>query len=430
MDRALKRRYIDPPQGLESVVNRASPFLALIPKVEKRGESVNEICRPAGPLGFSYDFAAAQAISARADFGASDYETFTLPYGQYFGSVTMPARGLAGAKGKEDAFLLELISEMDASLEAYGSIAARKILGPVGGSIGVIEDIDQGGANGEIALSIKGDSFNFTKGGIYQAAAADGSGSTTPRAGLGYALQVVPDANVSGTSTTGWHLKVTDTASGTASALPTGWVDTDFLFRYGDVLSATDLSDKAIRSLQGFITLTNNTNAYLGAARTQPGMNGFRLLTSEADNLTIKERIQKLVNKGRKQYNANKVDTIVLGPDTHHDLVQEVQDTGWQGFAQKMEIGAGEIVVHSANGLLRVLNEPHCVESDIWAITMDKLKIFTYNGFPGAVDADGLKLLRKATSMDYEVRWQSFNCLSVGGSPWHFGRAPSGTALI
>lgn len=430
VDRALKRRYIDPPNGLESVVNRASPTLASIKKVEKRGESVNEICRPSGPLGFSYDFAAAQAVSGQTDKGASDYETFVLPFGQYFGSVVMPARGLSGAKGREDAFLLELITEMDAALESFGSIAARKILGPIGGSIGRIEDIDQGGTSGQIALHVKGDAFNFIKGMILQAASGTGNGSTTPRAGLGYVLRVVPDANLTGSSTTGWHVEVSDTSSSGSVGTPSGWVDNDYLFRNGDILSATDLSDKAVRSLQGFITLTNDTSTYLNAARTTPGMNGFRLTSTEVDGLTIKERIMKLVNKGRKQYNANKVDTIVVGPDTHHDLVQEVQDTGWQGFAQKMEVGAGEIAVWTANGVVKVLNEPHCIESDIWALTSSKLSIFTYNGFPGPVDEDGLKLLRKATSMDYEVRWQAFNCLSVGGSPWHFGRCDSGTAVI
>jgi len=437
VDRMLHRRYIEV-TTLESVVDRASPLLAMIPKIQRGGDSVNEACRPAGPQGFSYDLTSAQTISSQTDSGASSYEEFTLPFGQYFGSVVMSARGLAGSKGREDAYLQELVTEMDASLEAYGSIAARKIFGPVGGSIGRILSVNQGGNNGEMSLTLQEDTFNFVASPTLQvqAAAADGSSSTTPRAGVGFVALTVPGADVAGGSTTGWHVMFsTSYADATASTpvpgLPSGWQNNDYLFRLGDVASGQNLSDKEVRSLQGFITLNRNTSTYLGASRKQAGMDGFRLSAAAVAGLSIKERIQKLITVGRKQFNANKVDTIGLGPDTWHELQQDVLDTGWQNFGKVMDHGAGTIKLHTANGEVDVVSDPFVSAADIWALSMSKLKLYTYNGFPGPFDEDGLKMLRKSNSPDYEIRWQSFNCLSVGGSPWHFGRTVSGvTATI
>jgi hypothetical protein len=161
------------------------------------------------------------------------------------------------------------------------------------------------------------------------------------------------------------------------------------------VLAATDLSDKTIRSLQGW---THAHRVHLDLPRGEPaiarGASGFRVAAADVAGLSVKERCELLVNVGRAEYGANEVDTLVMGPRTWMQLSQEVQDFGWTTFGKTMEIGAGEIVIITANGLVRVLNEPHCKEADIWALTMPLLKIYNYNGFPGPRDDDGLKMLR------------------------------------
>jgi hypothetical protein len=415
---------------LESVTDRSSPILAKIDKPIRGGGSINDAVRFSGPQGFSYDLAAAQAVSAQVGRGGSEYDEYNLPFGEYHGSVVMSARGLLGSKGKEDAYLTELASEMDGSLEAFGSIAARKIFGPVGGAIGKITAIGSGSLGvGELTLTIKNDAFNFVPGQILQAAAADGSSTTTPRAGLGYVIGVFPDGDTDTTMVrvaTSRALAIAGTAG-----TPSGWVDADFLFRNGDILSATDLSDKQVRSLQGFITLAASVTTYLGVARAaHAGLSGFRMSAAATAGLSIKERIEKLVNVGRKQYNANSVDTIGVGPDTWMELSQDVQDHGWLAFGNKVEIGAGEIVIITANGPVKVVNEPHILESDIWALTMKNLKLYTYNGFPGPADEDGLKMVRQAAAPNYEVRWNAFNCLSISGKPWTFGRCSSGVTSL
>lgn len=424
-DKFLFLRYIKGGK-LQTITERVSPTLERIEKPQRGGQAIVEPFIPSGPQGFSYDLSAASTVSDQTDRGSSDYQIWTSPFGEYWGSAKVSARAVSGSKGNEDAFLQQLTETMDGSLKSFGAIAAQKLFAPVGNSIGRINDLDEGGGNGEIQLTLRGDSFNFAKGMIVQA--ADGTGNGAPaniRSGLGYIYSVTPDADVSGTSTTGAHIWVATSSGSTTSGGPTGWADNDYLFRYGDVLAATDLSDKTIRSLQGWITLTASTSTYLGVTRSlHAGASGFRVSSNDTAGLSVKERIELLVNVGRAEYGANEVDTIVVGPRTWMQLSQEVQDFGWLTFGSKLEVGAGEIVVVTANGPVRVLNEPHCKEADIWAFTMSLIKIYNYNGFPGPRDEDGLKMLR--TGKNYEVQWQAFNSVTVGGQPQMHGRCSSG----
>lgn len=424
-DKFLFLRYVKN-NKLQSITERVSPTLTKIEKPQRGGQAVVEPFIPSGPQGWSYDLNAASAITDQTNRGGSDYETFTSPFGEYWGSAKVSARAVSGSKGNEDAFLQQLTEVMDMSLKSFGSVAAQKLFAPVGNSIGRIQDLNEGGGNGEIQLYVRGDAFNFAPGMIVQAADGTGNGApTNVRSGLGYVYSVVPDADVTGTSTTGAHIFVATSANSTTSGGPTGWADNDYLFRYGDVAASTDLSDKTIRSLQGWITLTSPSGTYLGVDRgVHAGAGGFRVAASDTAGLSIKERCELLINVGRSEYGAHEVDTIVMGPRTWMQLSQEVQDFGWAQFGKVMEIGAGEIVIMTANGAVRVLNEPHCKEADIWALTLGLIRIYNYNGFPGPRDEDGLKMLR--SGKNYEVQWQAFNSVTVGGQPQMHGRCSSG----
>lgn len=424
-DKFLFLRYIKN-NKLQTITERASPTLAKIDKPQRGGQAIVEPFIPSGPQGWSYDLTAAGVVSDQTDRGASDYEIWTSPFGEYWGSAKVSARAVSGSKGNEDAFLQQLTETIDGALRTFGSVAAQKLFGPVGNSIGRISDLDEGGGAGEIQLTVRGDSFNFAPGMILQA--ATGTGTPTPgtvRAGLGYVFRVTPDADVTGTTTTGAHIWVATTSGSTTSGGPTGWADSDYLFRNGDILAATDLSDKQIRSLQGWITLTAASDTYLGVPRgVHAGASGFRVAAADLVGLSIKERCELLVNVGRSEYGAMDVDTLVMGPRTWMQLSQEIQDFGWTQFGKVMEIGAGELVIITANGAIKVINEPHCKEADIWAFTLDRLKIYNYNGFPGPRDEDGLEMLR--TGKNYEVQWQAFNSVTVGGQPQLHGRCSSG----
>ena len=216
-DKFLFLRYIKN-NKLQTITEKVSPTLQKIAKPQRGGLSIVEPFIPSGPQGWSYDLAAASVVSDQTDHGASDYEIFTSSFGEYWGSAKVSARAVSGSKGNEDAFLQHLTEVMDMSLKSFGAVAAQKIFAPVGNSIGRIQDLDEGGTAGEIQLYVRGDSFNFAKGMVVQA--ADGIGDGVPsnvRAGLGYVIGVTPDGDASGLI--GSHIQISATSGG-AEARP------------------------------------------------------------------------------------------------------------------------------------------------------------------------------------------------------------------
>ena len=426
----LKKRFADA-KGLQAVAERVSPLVGEIDKPTQGGASVAEPCILSGPQGFSYSLTAAQAVANQTDRGASNYNEFVSTYGEYHGSAVISARAVAGSKTNQDAYLRQLNETVESGVRTYTAVAARKLLGPVGGAIGRIQDLNEGGGNGEIQLYARGDAFNFAPGMILQA--ADGTGNGAPsnvRSGLGYVYSVVPDADVTGTSTTGAHIFVATTSGSTSSGGPTGWQDNDYLFRNGDVAASTDLSDSQIRSLQGWLTLAAATGTYNGVDRGQhAGLSGFRVRSSDLSGLSVLDRMQLLATTGRSEYGATEANTFVVGPRTWQQLAAEAQSYGNLAFSASTKLGVKMLTIITANGECNVINEPHCVESDIWLFTLPKLKIYNYDGFPALDEGDGNEILRQATAATYEVRWHAFNCVTVGGQPWHHGRCDSGLSV-
>jgi hypothetical protein len=426
----LKKRFIDA-KGLEAVTDRASPFVAVLDKIQMGGASVAEPCILSGPQGDSYSLTAAQAVAAQADRGASHYEEFNSTFGDHHGVAVISAKAVAGSKTNKEAYLRQVDEVMTSKVKSWTSTAARKMLGPVGGHIGRISDLNEGGGDGEIQLTITGDALNFVAGQILQA--ADGTGNGAPsnvRAGLGYVIAAYPDADVTGTSTTGAHVFVATSEAlriaGTTGG-PSGWTDNDYLFRNGDVAAATDLSDSIIRSYQSWVTLTAATGTFNGVNRSQDArLSGFRLTAAESGNLSIKSRMELLAVKGRKQCGAMDALLYVVGPQTWNELSQEVQSYGQLVFEKDVKIGAQMITLITVNGPAKVMADPHCSESDIFLFTESTLKCYHMDGFPALDTADGNEYLRQSSAAGYEVRWHTFACPTVNGMPHLNGRCDSG----
>lgn len=428
----LKKRF-SAAGKLQAVADRASQFVAVCDKPVQGGASVAEPLIFSGPKGNSYSLTAAQAVAAQSNHGASDYQEFVSSFGEYHGVANITARAVAGSKTNMDAYLRQLTEVIESEVTAFTSIGARKMLGPIGGSIGRISDLNEGGGDGEIQLTVNGDALNFAPGMILQA--ADGTGNGAPsnvRSGLGYVFRVAPDADIAGTSTTGAHVFVaTSEALATAgtSGGPTGWVDNDYLFRNGDVAASTDLSDSQIRSFQAWITLAAAADTYNSVVRSADGRySGFRLTATAVAGMSVLDRVQLLATVGRSTCGAQEATLCVVGPRTWQQLAQEAQSFGSATFTKNLKIGVEMLTIMTCNGPCQVMNEPHCLESDIWLFSPKTLKIYNYDGFPALDEGDGNEILRQASSAGYEVRWHAFTSVTVSGKPHHNGRCDSGNS--
>lgn len=422
----LKKRFAKA-TDLEAFSDRKSPVLRLANKITQGGNSVAEAVISDGPQGFSYSLPAAQVVSAQANRGASNYDEFVSQFGEYHGSVVVSARAVAGSKTNEDAYCRQLTEAMTSGLAKFGSVAARRILGPVGGALARISAVNGGGTNGELTLTVRGDTFNIAPGMILQAADSTGNGiPTNVRAGLGYVISVFPDGD---TDTTQVRVATSEALqiAGTVG-LPSGWANSDYVFRNGDIAAATDLSDVAIRSLQSWITATTATDTYNGVNRAQDQrFSGIRIANADINGANVLDRMTLLVNEAMSQAGTLTIDYIVVGPRTWQQAADEGKQFGFFEFGKAdARIGVSALTVMTVSGPVQVVADPYCLEADIWAMTSENLKIYNYDGFPGLDDGDGNELLRQNAAAQYEVRYHAFNCLTVSGKPWTFGRCASG----
>jgi hypothetical protein len=423
-DKFLKKTFAAPGK-LQAIADRAAPFVGLCSKPVQGGASVAEAVIISGLKALSYTVAGAKAVSDQDEHGASDYDEFNSTFGQYFGQARITSRAVAGGKTNATAYLRQLAEILETSVGSFVSIAERKLLGPIGGSIGVIDNVTIG-ADGEMSLTVVGDAQNFANGMIVQAASSAGSSATvTARAGLGYPFEVYVDGDANGA-----HVHFANSTANAAAgtpAIPTDWVNGDFLFRNGDVATNTDLSDKQIRSLQAWIPLTAATNEYNGVDRSADSrLSGFRLSAARVAGMSILDRMQLLATTGRSQCGATQAQLFVVGPNTWQQLAQEMQSYGQLMFSDSTRVGIKMMKIITANGDCEVLNSPSCIESDIWLFTENTLKIYNYDGFPALDDADGNEILKQEGAAGYFIRFHAFNCVTVSGKPHFNGRCPSG----
>src|SRR5690349_7271859 len=104
INKFLKTQYVDPGK-MQSVGDRAAPFVAACDKPIRAGEAIAEPVIISGPKGNSYSFTAAQAVAAQSDHGASNYDRFISGYGRYYGVVNIDDMAVSGSKEKNYAFL-------------------------------------------------------------------------------------------------------------------------------------------------------------------------------------------------------------------------------------------------------------------------------------------------------------------------------------
>ena len=429
VDKFLYKRYTKV-TSLQAVASLASRAIQLADYVTQGGESVAEPCILDGPEGFSYDFTQAQAGAAVR--GASHYEQWVSTFGEYFGSVEVSARALAGSKGREDAFLRQLTEVMDSGLKKFGHIAARKLLGPTGSFIGSgTGNSAAGGTAGDPGFSTTAAVvvLDDPKLAIHFAPGMNVQFSGTVSGGALLATQV---ATVSAVDITNGIITFTGTVGDPAFAAAEALADdpaTVFIFRAGDYNTGAN-QGLAIRPLGAWnpqIAVVGTTDNFSDVNRGQHELlSGCRLTAAQVDGLSIKERIELLINTMRNVAGAMDTDYVLLHGNAWLRLNNEIQQFGWLNFGQTMQIGAGELAVMTANGVVKIVNEPHMPIGDIRAITSKNWKIYNYDGFPGYAEEEGLRMVKKPTSTNYEVRYQCFNNVTVNGKPWTFGICPSG----
>lgn len=422
---------------LKAVSDRASQFVASLKKIRRGGSSIAEPIILSGPKGNSFSFTAAQFVAQQGGGGdepphaASNYDEWNSTFGQYIGYAQVSARAMAGAQNDKDAYLRQVAEVLTSEVTAFVEIGARKLLGPVGGSIGQVTNVSTNGVPGAFTLSKASDAYNFVVGMVLNAATTDGS--TAPGAVKGggtpttkFVIQVFPDGD--NPAAPGAQVFISDTSGGTVSNSATAFANADFLFRHGDLTQGTDLSDQQIRSLQSWVTLVAATDTKFTVDRSRDSrLSGFRVPSAQLAGFSILDRIQLLATVGSAQAAGKGAKMAWVGPKTWQQLATEAQSYGTIQFTNNITLGVDALTVMTCNGPTQVMTDPHVVESDIWLLTPDNVVLYQYgDSFPELFTYDGQELLRVNNAMAGEMRWTAFTCLTVNGRPQSHGRCDSG----
>jgi hypothetical protein len=391
-------------EKIQDLTEADNPTLALLPKSDQFvGESMVIPVIDANPQG-----TAAQTL-AIAQGAATNItgKKFTVTTADYFGSVDIGGKVMAASRNNMGAFLENKKSEIDGLYTQIGNNFEKLLWGNGGGAIGRIAV--SGITGNVITLANKEDIWAFEPGMTF-AVSGDGDGS----AGT--------EALRAGTST----VTVVDRENGkfTAANLGniTGEADNDYIFRYGDFLGATGTN--LLKGVQAYITSSSSPGALYGMTRTSDPtrLAGCRIPTADLTGLGIEDRIKLLGARMSGTYGAKIGKHAFLHPEDWQDLEIALSSRGVRSFKDdSTKFGFSVLECVTGGQSVKLYAARAVPRGTAFILKLDHWKLWSMEELIHPVTRDGLTILRKSTTNDFEYRLESWPAL-VCNAPLHNGR--------
>lgn len=374
------------------------------------------------PAGRGGTLAYAQTGSQQANNSNVGGAQWIVPWGDYDQAVEIPDKIIDLSQNDTKAFFQNKKEEIDRLFGVFADSMEQYLFRNAGRSMcyGVFTS-----STGVIQCNPKSDAVNIYVGDILQISANDGTstGHTIVSAsGLGYVIAVNHNAGTVTVSAT----------SGGAAGAPANWVNSTayYYFRNGDFGGDTTPLT-IISGLQGFIPATDPTGTFLNVDRTVnvAARSGVRLTTAECAGLNTEQRIKKLAARMASMpwsggaNNSGDI-KIWLHPVPWAQLAETLEARGQRSLSEKVGIfNFEQIKVRTANGEVSVMPNKYCpIDLGLWT-NRKYMKLRHPSGFPKILNGDGLQMMRKSDSNNYEFRLVSYPAFLVK-APGFFGRFP------
>jgi hypothetical protein len=399
-DFALKERYTD--QKIENLTLADRPLLGMLPKDEEfQGDGQPEPLIHGNPQGIAgSSLATAQAGSTNA-VG----KKFLLTAGDYFGTVDIGDKVIKASRGNPGAFLQNKAVETDGLFEQMADDLSTYAYGNGGGSIGRRASL----AGNVITLSTPQDAVNFEEGMILVASANDGSDAA-------HALRAGNSGAVTAVNRTTGTVTVTNAAGITAFA------DSDWLFRSGDFKGNTSVF--IIVGLGGFIWADDTPPVLYSMTRTSDPQRlaGCRVGSADLVGKGNEERIKLLGAYMTGRYKGPGPTHGFMNPEDWQNLETSLQSRGQRSLTDSStRFGYETIEVTMGGKKVRLYPDKHCPKGTAFFLRMQNWKFRSMLKMIHTLNGDGLTMLRKGTTNDYEFRLVSYPCLSTN-APGYSGR--------
>jgi len=350
--------------------------------------------------------AAESLAKAQAALTNLSSKKFTLTLGDYYGVVEVGGKVMALARNNLGAFLENKLAETDGLYEQIADNLHIHLWGNGGGAIGQRASA----ATNVITLADKSDVFAFEVGMTVVASSADGSGgSDALRTGSTTVASVQPDDG---------------TVTLTSAAAITSFADNDYLFRAGDFFG--NVGAGIIKGVQAYITATNSPGTLFGMTRTSNAtrLAGCRVTATDLTGQNIEQRIKTLGAYMGGRYKAKIGTDGYLNPEDWQTLEILLNSRGIRSLDDdrtKFGFRVLEVVMGGQN--VRIYADRAAPKGTFFVLRNENWKLWSAMELIHVAQADGLTLLRKGTTNDYEYRLESWPQLACN-APLYNGRVP------
>lgn len=406
-DFAMKERYV--PEKVEALMFSDRPLLAKIAKDETlSGDQVIQPLIYGAPQGLSATLGATAMDIALAGTGANvSGVKFTVPVGGYNAWVEIGDKAIVLSRDNPGAFLENKVAEIDNLYEQASDVLATYLYGNGGFAIGRRSSI----STNTITLTTAEDVINFEVGMYLKASAADGS--------------TVTDSLRAGTSP---YVTAIDRESGTVTvndaSLITSFADLDSLFRLGDF--AGDQGTTIIKGVGAYISATASPAALYGVTRTTDvqRLAGCRLTAAQYTGLNNEERLRQLASRMTGIYKGPGCDQVYLNPVDWENLSIALSTRGIRPLDDdSTQFGFSKLELVMGGKRVEIYADRFAPRGVAWLFKMNTWKLRSALKLLHPLNGDGMTMLRKASTNDYQYRLVSYPALTCSAPGWN-GRTP------
>lgn len=369
------------------------------------------------PQGHGSSRSYAQTGSTQTLGGNSRSSDWVVPYGDYADSVDIGDKVIRASRNDIGSFLRNQKVEIDGLYEGFADIMGYYVYADVGHALGSGTE-----SGGTVTLtSSANDIVNFEVGQILVASARDGTTSSDTLIGapsLGYVKSVNYNAGTFVVSTT----------SGGNAGTPTSWTGTMYFFRSGDFGGGLVTGTNRIMiGLNGWVPVSDPSSAtFEGVDRTvSTRLSGVRLTASDVSGLGIEQRVKRLCTRMSGRAGSKPAKEVYMNPETWQSLSDALESRGVRDVGVKdAQFGYMSLQLATAGGMVDVFADRFCPSSTIFALNLDYIFLGSIDQVPTVVNGDGLSMLRKSSTDDYEHRIVSYPAFCVT-APGNQGRVPA-----
>lgn len=411
-DAFMKERYTK--EKIENLTLADRAAWAMVPKDgDVSGKVFVEPIIIGNPQGLGATRAKAQAGAEQSGTGANvTGRDWNLTFGSYAGSVVMGEKVLRAAKDDMGSFLRNQATEIDGLYEAFADTFATYLFSDGGQAVG------NGTINtGVVTLSDPEAMANIHLGQILTASANDGTSTSHALLGSGSVGYVIALNHEEGKFTVA-------TTSGGSAGTPSGWTGTMYFFRDGD-FGGTASPNEIFKGFGAWIPSTAPSSAsFYGVDRTISDLlSGVRVPSLELSGKGIEARLKLLCTRMRSRYKGPGATHIFLNDEKWQALADSLEARGTRPLDGKVgTMSFSKLELAMGGRKVEIYGDRFCPLTKAYALKLDTWKLRSYGPCPDILKDDGLQMLRKATSDDYEHRIVAFPTFST--------RAPSYNGVV